>query len=253
MSLWYEHGMWRDRLCQRKSISVRLSIRCHALHWSPYQKRDPLSNDHRDKMCLYSTSSAPMKLFPQSSPTWTMSKGFIKLTDSPLTAKWIVSQIAACLNKMTASSARGRSADLILNNFMGLSVLGGVCVCTHTHFWVSVLCATVRLNPQLSLTGLAEWTAEVYHCLLISTDSHQPIRAGHSVGGPSGNQCCGPGLTYSIVANVSECLRSRHPSFRVRKSQISQSYQGQQMLLSLSSLVKNAVWLHLKWNTRESI
>lgn len=53
-------------------------------------------------MCLYSASSAPMKMFPQSGPAWTMSKGFIKLTDSPLTAESIVSQIAACLNKMTA-------------------------------------------------------------------------------------------------------------------------------------------------------
>lgn len=105
-------------------------------------------------------------------------------------------------------------------------------MCVHIHISECLYCVQ-PLNPQLSLTGLAEWTAEVYHCLLISTDSHQPIRAGHSVGGPSGNQCCGPGLTYSIVANVSERLQSRHPSFRVRKSQISQSYQGQQMLLSL--------------------
>lgn len=71
-----------------------------------------------------------------------------------------------------------------------------VCVSAHTLVSVSVVCATIRLNPQLSLTGLAEWTAEVYHCLLISSDSHQPIRAGHSVSGPSGNHCCGPGLTY---------------------------------------------------------
>lgn len=63
--------------------------------------RDPLSNDHRDKMCLYSMSLAPMKTFPQST-TWTMSKGFIKLTDSPLTTERIVPQIDACLNKMTA-------------------------------------------------------------------------------------------------------------------------------------------------------
>lgn len=202
MSLWYVYSMWRDHLCQRKSISAQLPIHCHALYWSPYQKRDSLSNDHRDKMCLYSTSSAPMKMFPQSGPTWTMSKGFIKLTDSPLTAEWIVSQIAACFNKMTAEGVWGRSADLIHENVMGLSVLGGVCVCvyvcTHTSLsvWVSVVCATIRLNPQLSLTGLAEWTAEVYHCLLISSDSHQPIRAGHFLSGPSGNHYCGPGLTY---------------------------------------------------------
>ena len=59
-----------------------------------------------------------------------------------------------------------------------------VCVCEHTLVRVTVVCATIRLNPQLSLTGLAEWTAEVYHCLLISSDSHQPIRAGHSASGP---------------------------------------------------------------------
>lgn len=122
-------------------------------------------------------------MFPQSGPTWTMSKGFIKLTDSPLAAEWIVSQIAACFNKMTAEGAWRRSADLIHENVVGLSVLGGLraCVRTHTHLSrclsVCSVCATIRLNPQLSLTGLAEWTAEVYHCLLISSDSHQPIRA----------------------------------------------------------------------------
>lgn len=109
--------------------------------------------------------------------------------------------------------------------------------------WWSVVCATIRLNPQLSLTGLAEWTAEVYHCLLISTDSHQPIRAGHSPSGSSGNQ-----LLFAWL-NVSGTLQSSHP----RKSQISQSYQGQQMLPSFPSCVKNTVWLNLKWKARGSI
>lgn len=36
-----------------------------------------------------------------------------------------------------------------------------------------------------------------------------------------------------LRANISETLQSRRPSFCVRKSQISQSYQGQQMLPSL--------------------
>lgn len=58
------------------------------------------------------------------------------------------------------------------------------CVC-------ACVCVTIRLNPQLSLTGLAEWTAEVYHCLLISSDSHQAIRAGHSVSGPGGTRRSG--------------------------------------------------------------
>ena len=59
-------------------------------------------------------------------------------------------------------------------------VCGCVCVC---------VCATIRLNPQLSLTGLAERTAEVYHCLLIFSDSHQTIRAaGHSPTGHRGNR-----------------------------------------------------------------
>lgn len=102
---------------------------------------------------------------------------------------------------------------------MTLSVLGCVCVS------VCALCVTIRLNPQLSLTGLAEWTAEVYHCLLISSDSHQPIRAGHSVSGPRGTSRSGS--TYL------RGLQSRRPSFRVRESQISQSYQRQQMLSSL--------------------
>lgn len=109
-------------------------------------KRDPLSSDHKDKMCLYSASSAQMKMFLQSGPTWTMSKGFIKLTDSPLPAEWIVSQIAACLNKMTAESVCGRSTDLIHTNVMGLSVLGSVCVCLYT--------VSVRTHPCLRVCSV---------------------------------------------------------------------------------------------------
>jgi len=177
---------------ERSSLSKEVRF-CSASHTLPcivlisISKRDPLSSDHKDKMCLYSASSAQMKMFLQSGPTWTTSKGFNKLTESPLPAEWIVSQIAACLNKMTAERTCGRSTDLIQKNVMGLSVLGvfvWLCVCvwiyTCLRVLVSLVCATIRLNPQLSLTGLAEWTAEVYHCLLISSDSHQPIRAGHS-------------------------------------------------------------------------
>lgn len=143
MSLWYVYAMWGDRLCQRKSNSARLPIHCHVLYWSPYQKRDPLSNDHRDKMCLYSASSAPVKIFLQSGPAWTMSKGFIKWTDSPPTAESIVSQIAACLNKMTVQRVSRRSTDLIHKNVMGLSELGGECVnvcCTYTCLSVCSVC-----------------------------------------------------------------------------------------------------------------
>lgn len=191
--------------CEKSSLSKEVHF-CSVSHTLPcivlisISKRDPLSSDHKDKMCLYSASSAQMKMFLQSGPTWTMSKGFIKLI-LLFSLEGIVSQIAACLNKMTAESVCGRSTDLIHTNVMGLSVLGGVCVrilylCARTLVSVSVVCAIIRLNPQLSLTGLAEWTAEVYHCLLISSDSHQPIRAGHSVSGPSGNHCYRPGLMY---------------------------------------------------------
>lgn len=191
--------------CEKLSLSKEVHF-CSVSHTLPcivlisISKRDPLSSDHKDKMCLYSASSAQMKMFLQSGPTWTMSKGFIKLI-LLFALEGIVSQIAACLNKMTAESVCGRSTDLIHTNVMGLSVLGGVCahilyLCARTLVSVSVVCAIIRLNPQLSLTGLAEWTAEVYHCLLIFSDSHQPIRAGHSVSGPSGNHCYRPGLMY---------------------------------------------------------
>ena len=171
MSLWYVYSMWWDRLCQRKSISARLPIHCHALYWSPYQNRDPLSNDHRDKMCLYSTSSAPMKMFPQSGPTWTMSKGFIKLTDSPRAAEWIVSQIAACFNRMTAEGVWGRSADLIQKNVMGLSVLGGLCacVCVHTHLsqCLSVCSVCNHSIKSTAITNRISWVDSRSLSLLI--------------------------------------------------------------------------------------
>lgn len=48
-------------------------------------KKEILYQMIRDKMCLYSTSSAPMELCLQSSKT--TSRGFIKLTDSPPTAE----------------------------------------------------------------------------------------------------------------------------------------------------------------------
>ena len=106
-----------------------------------------------------------------------------------------------------------------------------VCVRTYTclHVWVSVLCATIRLNPQLSLTGLAEWTAEVYHCLLIFLWFPSAHQGRTFCEWPQWESLlAGPGLTY-----LRGFKASRHPSFCVRKSQISQSYQGQQMLPSL--------------------
>lgn len=167
MSLWYVYSMWRDRLCQRKSISAQLPIHCHALYWSPYQKRDPLSNDHRDKMCLYSASSAPVKMFLQSGPTWTMSKGFIKLTDSPLTAEWIVSQIAACLNKMTAGRECGRSTDLIHENVMGLSVLGGVYAHIHSSQCLMVCSVCNHSIKSTAITNRISWVDSRSLSLLI--------------------------------------------------------------------------------------
>lgn len=81
------------------------------------------------------------------------------------------------------------------------------------------VCATIRLNPQLSLTGLAEWTAEVYHCLLISSDSHQ---ASFLRVAPGGNRSCGPGgggdvlwPTYgaaSKTATISLCREESNKS-----------------------------------------
>lgn len=123
----------------------------------------------------------------------------------------------------------GRSADLIRVNVMRLSIRTWMCVRAHIRLSLSIS-APIRLNPQLSLTGLAEWTAEVYHCLLISSDSHQPIKAGHSVSCPCGSHCWGPGVNALWPTYLK--LQSRCPSFCVRKSQISQSYLGQQMLLS---------------------
>lgn len=135
--------------CEKSSLSKEVHF-CSVSHTLPcivlisISKRDPLSSDHKDKMCLYSASSAQMKMFLQSGPTWTMSKGFIKLI-LLLALEGIVSQIAACLNKMTAESVCGRSTDLIHTNVMGLSVLGGVCarilyLCTYACLRVCSVC-----------------------------------------------------------------------------------------------------------------
>lgn len=73
---------------------------------------------------------------------------------------------------------------------MGLSVLVCVhaCAClVHVHLGV---CDSVRPFDEapagLSLTGLAEWTAEVYHCLLILFFFFPPIPIGALGGGGGG-------------------------------------------------------------------
>lgn len=125
-------------------------MRCTDLHIKKKKKerteRDPLSDDHRDKMCLYSAFSRRrrrMKLFPLSDGRAGGKKkgSCAKLTDSPLNGgevggRWeggFVSQIAACLNRKV------RVEDVkILSpaDVMGLSVLVCVCVraCRLVHF-----------------------------------------------------------------------------------------------------------------------
>lgn len=134
VSLWYVYSTWRDCLRQRKSISAAAShtllpMRCTDL----YIKKQILYRMITGTKCVF-IPRPEAAIFLQPGPTWTPRKGFIELTDFPLAVEWIVSQIAACFNKMTAEREWGGSADLIHKNVTGLSVLGwsvGVCVFVH--------------------------------------------------------------------------------------------------------------------------
>lgn len=139
MSLWYVDAMWRDRLCQRKSISVRLppyaAMHCTDLH---IKKGDPLSNDHRDKMCLYSTSSAPMKIVPTILSNSDYEQRIYEIDG--FSSKRL-SELSLKLLLVSTKSARWRCADLILKDVMGLSVLQvWVCVCVFIHLSECLCC-----------------------------------------------------------------------------------------------------------------
>lgn len=245
MSLWYVYAMWRDRLCQRRTISAQLPIRCHALYWSPYQKRDPLSNDHTGQNVSLFYGFGANEIVPAIWSNLDYEQRIYEIDGFP--SKGWMNCLSNCFLSQQNDSVEcvcGRSADLILKNVMGLSVLRGVCVCARTLVWVSVLCATIRLNPELSLTGLAEWTAEVYHCLLISSDSHQPIRVGHSLGVPRGNRRCWPGLTH--CGQRIWVASKKAPIFPCQEKSNKSKLSGATDALCSAPWWQNTVWLHLK-------
>lgn len=215
----------------RRSVSTQLPILCHALCRSPYQKDKLYRAIFRTK-CVFIPWESPcslvqLGLWAKDLINWLIL--FYPLDELCaklllVSTKWQQTECARKIYRSYPQNCYWVKCTLILG---GVCLGGCVCVCVYP-LGVSVVCATIRLNPQLSLTGLAEWTAEVYHCLLISSrfpSAHQ------------GRTFCERPQWESrrrAGVNVSETLQSRCPSFCVMKSQISQSYLGQQMHLSLS-------------------
>lgn len=128
---------------------LRPPIRRHALHWSPYQKkmeRDPLSDDHRDKMCLYSAfSSRRMKLFRCSDGRAAQKKRILCEIDGfSSKRRWGGAGGLGCLSNCCLSqqkSARRGREDLIPADDMGLSVL----VCARTYVSRTFILASVSV------------------------------------------------------------------------------------------------------------
>lgn len=126
-----------------------------------------------------------------------------------------VRRVCVCVNECVWSAA-----DLIHENVMRLSVLWGVSVC------VSARTVCNDSIKSTAITNRISWVDSRSLSLLIDF-----------LWFPSGHQgrtfCEWPRRDPLLWLNISAGLQSRHPSFRVRESQISQSYQRQQMLSSL--------------------
>ena len=119
--------------------------------------------------------------------------------------------VRACVNECVWSAA-----DLIHENVMGFKcTLRCVCVCVCNNSIKST-----------AITNRISWVDSRSLSLLIDF-----------LWFPSGHQgrtfCEWPRRDPPLRLNISAGLQSRRPSFRVRESQISQSYQRQQMLSSL--------------------
>lgn len=81
-------------------------------------------------MCLYSTSTEPTKIFLQ---TWTMSKGFIKLTES--THRWMNCLSNCCLSQQNDLRMSVEDLQILsIRMLWGLSCTWRcVCVCLCNH------------------------------------------------------------------------------------------------------------------------
>lgn len=133
----------------------------------------------------------------------------------------------------------GRSTDLIHENVTGLSVAHlevSMCVCTCLN-GCSVCNHSIK---STAITNRISWVDSRSLSLLIDFLRFPSVHQGRTF--------CEWPQWESLPrgrANVSEGgFKAGRPSFCVRKSQISQSYHGQQMPLSRPACLTNAVWLH---------